>query len=126
MPMRLNKLPFVAALAVLCLVSGAIPLSSLHAQPSAPEHERAVNREIQHERNAEEWRRHNERFFGPGIVIERYPGEAYDAYVLRIQARCDAQYNTCAASCNLVIDPVLRTSCTASCNNDYYECKAGY
>jgi hypothetical protein len=88
--------------------------------------EQEVHREIQREWREEEWRRHNERFFGPGVVIERYPGEAYDQYVVRIHARCELRWRDCSTACNTILDPLLRSSCLANCNTDLHECNAGY
>ena len=128
---RLQKILLFPVLALLCLLAWNIPTQSTQAQMTPAERERvredrAVHREVQRELREDEWRRHNERFFGPGVVIERSPAEAYDAYVLRIRARCDAQWQNCSALCTGLIDPVSRNLCMANCNNDLYECNAGY
>lgn len=129
MPMRIKYLALFMMLACICSLS--VAPGSTHAQLTPAEkervrEERAIRREIQREWNAEEWRRHNERFFGPGVIIERYPGEAYDKYVIRMHARCKEQLSVCLARCNAIADPLSRSSCNVSCDNDHIECNAGY
>lgn len=120
----IRKFLSLCVLALLCLAAGAIPPRSARAQPTPAERE--LHREVQREWRADQWRRHNERFFGPGVIIERSPGEAYDAYVTRIRVRCDVQWRTCSTACATILDPVLRNSCLANCDNDLYECDYGF
>lgn len=131
MHMDIRKPLLISSLASLLLVLGAAAPRESPAQLTPAEKERihedqAVRREMQREWREEEWRRHNERFFGTGVMIERYPGEAYDQYVVRIHARCNLQWRDCSTACNTILDPVLRATCLAGCNNELYECNAGY
>jgi len=131
MPARHRLLSSVLSLALLCLVPLFISPRTLSAQSNTEEKERLheekeANREIKREWRAEEWQRHNERYFGPGVIIERVPTESYEDYVARIHARCGLQWQTCSATCNMSVDPVARSVCIGDCNNDLYNCNYGF
>ncbi|WP_243364572.1 hypothetical protein [Fundidesulfovibrio terrae] len=74
---------------------------------------------------AEEWRRHNQRYFG-GTVIQPRPYESPEAYAARVRAQCNVQWGNCANFCNTLRDPYQRAACVANCNNELYECQSGF
>ncbi len=73
----------------------------------------------------EEWRRHNQRYFG-GNAMTPYPGESYESYVRRVQAQCNILWDRCARYCNTIRDPYHRAACVGNCNNELNECNSRF
>lgn len=71
----------------------------------------------------EEWRRHNQRYFGGNAMIP-FAGESYEAYVRRVQAQCNVRWDRCARYCNTIRDAYRRAACVANCNNELHECNS--
>jgi len=125
------KLLFLTALAVPCLIFTGVRAQNLaqYSPPQGPnnyqddrehrheEHERQEQQELREE----EWRKHNQRYFG-GVVVQPAPNENPEAFRHRMHAQCNAQWNVCANRCNTMGNPFQRATCVATCNNELNEC----
>ena len=97
------------------------PPQGQYDQQGREEHERREHREMREE----DWRRHNERYFG-GIVVQPYPNESPEHYRDRMYAQCNIVWNGCVTRCNEIGNPYQRAACVGSCNNELYECKSNF
>ncbi|MBI4806347.1 MAG: hypothetical protein HY795_14015 [Desulfovibrio sp.] len=145
---RFRRFLLIAILVSSCLPAGASlaqgPYYPYGPPPSRDDYERERRREEREMRReererqkwqaredarraweAEEWRRHHERYFG-GTVIQPRPYESPEAYAARVRNQCNIRWNRAVSYCNTIRDPYQRAACIANSNNELYECQSHF